>query len=466
MMALHGSPLLRWQAPAIRLLRRARLWAVGGGREAQLRHLSQSARLEEQSNLRLIRLTLVIVSLAILAMLGWAAQARVSELARAPGEVVPEGSQRSVQHLEGGIVSAIAVREGQLVAQGERLLELDGSGLREDLSRARIKQQTLQVQAERLRAFIAGRAPDFAPFAAAPASYLAEQAASFRSMVAASREERRVVEAQIAQKEEALGQLGARKGTVALNLELVEDLHERYRGLFGRGYLTRSRLVESEQELNRLRGEAAEIDNQIRQAAVALQEFRSRLGSLAAGHRDEAWRQLDAIEAELRQNQEVIAKLDGQVGRLELRAPVRGLVKGLAVNTIGAVVAPGQVLLEIVPLDETLMVEIRIPPQHIGHLSLGQPVQVRVSSYDFGRYGAVQGTLASVSATTFTGPTGERFYRGRVRLAQHHVGSDPVANPILPGMTVMADIVTGDKTVLDYLLKPIERSLKTAFTER
>jgi adhesin transport system membrane fusion protein len=438
----------------------------GSSRELQLRHLSQSIRLEEAANPQLVRLTLLTVSLAIFLFIVWSAQASIDELTRAPGEVVPEGLQGTVQHLEGGIVAEIVVEEGQVVSQGEVLLRLDGSGVRTDLTRAHAKQLSLSMQAERLRAFIANTAPDFARFAGADPEFVAEQQAIFQSMLDARQEEREIIKSQIAQKQESIALLQTRQQTIAANLALAADLFQRYDRLYRQGHYPRFKLIEAEQKLNSLQGEAAEIASEGRQAQVALQEFEDRLASLDARHRDDAYQQRNALEAELRQNKEVTAELQDRVDRLQIRAPIHGIVKGLSVNTVGAVVAPGQVLMEIVPLDETLVVEVRILPKDIGHLSIGQPVQVRISSYDFGRYGSVAGVLESLSATTFVGEHGERFYRGRIRLAQSHVGEDAIENPILPGMTVMADIVTGNKTILEYLLKPIEASLKTAFTER
>jgi HlyD family secretion protein/adhesin transport system membrane fusion protein len=172
------------------------------------------------------------------------------------------------------------------------------------------------------------------------------------------------------------------------------------------------------------------------------------------------------VDGLLAQNHEVLEKMNNRVGRLDVQSPVNGLVKGLTVNTVGGVIQPGQALMEIVPLDSQLVVEVRIPPQHIGHLKVGMPVQVKVSTFDFSRYGAITGKLEFLSPTTFMGERGERFYRGRVRLDKNYVGTNEAQNIILPGMTVMTDIITGDKTIMAYLLKPIHNSIKTAFTER
>ena len=177
------------------------------------------------------------------------------------------------------------------------------------------------------------------------------------------------------------------------------------------------------------------------------------------------WNAFPLRRLKRRKNIEIINKLEERTSRLNLRAPARGLVKGLSVNTIGAVIQPGQTLMEIVPLDKDLEVSVKISPQDIGHLEVGQPVQVKFSTFDFSRYGSVQGHLEQISATTFSGEQGERYYQGRVSLVQNYVGTNP-DNQIMPGMTVMADVITGEKTILEYMLKPIHVSLKTAFTER
>ncbi len=176
-------------------------------------------------------------------------------------------------------------------------------------------------------------------------------------------------------------------------------------------------------------------------------------------------RALVQAQSQLKQQNETIYRLQGRVKRLEIQAPVTGLVKGIKVNTIGGVVKPGEALMEILPVEKHLVVEARISPQDIGHVSVGQPVKVKVSAYDFGRFGAVDGTLKFITASTFSYENGEKFYRCRVELAQNFVGDDP-ARKILPGMTVQAGIITGEKTILQYLLKPIQRALSGGLSER
>jgi len=437
-------------------------------REHQSRFLTQAAQLEELANPAIMRAALLLSSIGIIGFIVWAAMTRIDEVARTAGEVVPQGYQQLVQHLEGGIVRDIAVEEGQSVKRGQILLHLDGAGAQEDLERALKRQTSLDMQEERYRAFSSGRQPDFRRYAGdekAHKSDLQDQVLFFAGMTAAQDEERKVISEQIGQKKHQLETLQNELATANKTQGIARDMHSRQYKLNQKGYTSDVQYLQARQRLNDAEGEVQQIKTQIESATAELREFETRLSSLEARYKDEAYKKIDEISAERAQNAELIAKLRARVERLDIRAPVDGLVKGLAVNTVGEVVQPGRTLMEIVPLDRNLVAEVRIPPQHIGHLKIGQEVHVKFSSYDFSRYGFVPGKLDRISATTFEGERGERFYRGRILLSENHVGRDP-SNNIMPGMTVMADIVTGRKTILQYLLKPINNAMKTAFSER
>ncbi len=179
----------------------------------------------------------------------------------------------------------------------------------------------------------------------------------------------------------------------------------------------------------------------------------------------EAKQALSQAQNELAQQKEMQSRWQARVERLDVRAPATGLIKGLKLNTIGEVVKPGDPLMEIVPTGESLVVEARIAPSDIGRVQVGQPVKVKVSSFDYGRYGAVNGTLEFVSATTFEGMNHEKYYQGRVILERNYVGNQETMK-ILPGMIVQAGIITGRKTILSYLLKPIQRAFEGSMSEK
>jgi len=433
--------------------------------DSQIRHLSQAIQLEEAVNPAILRTTMLTISVTILAFTAWSGFTNINEVARTPGEVVPNGYQQVVQHLEGGIVKKIDVAEGDVVKQGQALLELDGSGVQEDLQRAKNKQVSLAMQEERLRAYIEKREPDFSAFSQSDAASVRDQQNFFETMESNNEEEKKVIQEQINQKRRMIGSLQAELSTARRNQEISTKLYERREQLHAKGFLSETKYLEAQQALNTIKGDITQIQNRISVANAEISEYQNRLSSLGFSQHDRINERLDAIIAEKAQNAEQLQKMQDRSSRLLVRAPVSGIVKGLGVNTIGAIARPGETLMEIVPMNDELVVQVKIPPQHIGHLKVGQSVKVKLSSYDFARYGLLNGTLEQISATTFTGESGERYYQGKIKLEHNYVGKDK-NNLVVPGMTVMAEIITGEKTILQYLLKPIHNSLKTAFSER
>lgn len=431
----------------------------------QLRHLSQAIQLEEAVSPAILRTTMVTICTTILTFTVWAGFTNINEVARTPGEVVPDGYQQVVQHLEGGIIGKIDVVEGDIVKKDQVLVELDGSGVVEDLERAKAKKISLLMQEERLRAYIENRDPDFGQFANGNPDFVRDQQSFFDSMESANQEEKKIIREQIEQRKRTISSLKNELATVRENMAISQKLYDNKQTLYQRGYLSETKYLEAQQAVNTLQGQIAVLQSRMSVTNAEIKEYTNRLNSLGYSQNDRINERLDAVIAERVQHEEILRKLEQRAGRLDVRAPVAGVVKGLSVNTIGAVVRPGETLMEIVPLDGDLLVEVKIPPQHIGHVKPGQDVKVKFSSYDFSRYGLLDGTLEQISATSFNGQNGERYFQGRIKLDHNYVGSNST-NVVMPGMTVMAEIVTGEKTILQYLLKPIHNSLKTAFSER
>lgn len=429
----------------------------------QLEQISQSIRLEEGGDPRLTRLTAIAISLSVLAFLVWAGVTEVKEIARTPGEIVPLGFEQTVQHLNGGVVRAIHIREGDIVTAGQPLVELESDSAH-DLERAVRRQWALEVKAERLRAHVESREPDFSRFNEAAGEFAQEQRRIFQASVTARDEQANVIRSQIKQKRENVAMLRVQAGIVASKLAVAKDIYSRYAALHERGHVSYIRYAEAKQDVTSLTGEQALLAREVTQSRATIEEFQTRLTSLGASLQDANYEQLHEVEAEIAQNREIIGKLRGQIGRLNVRSPVPGVVKGVAVNTVGGVVQPGQTLMTILPMNERLVVEAKIKPSDIGHVRIGQSVQIKVSAYDHARYGVTSGRLEFVSATTFRGEGRDRYYRGRISFEQNE--TERRYRPILPGMTVMAEIVTGERSILAYLLKPIHSAVDSAFGER
>lgn len=437
----------------------------------QLRLLGQSAILEEATTPYLIRTTMFVISIVFLTFIGWTSVAKIKEMARTVGEIVPSGHIQAIQHLEGGIVEEILVREDEVVAKGQVLLRLSGEAVRADLDRLQTRQVILETRKKRMLAFLEGDVLAFGDDGLGTengqqGSVAQGQRQILEGMLQAHATEKKVIVEQIIQKKEQIAMLRREQQTVAANLKVAESAFATQQELYDERLIPETTYLDAVKEKNERRGKLETIDIQLRQAAKVVKEFEWRLRSLESSSKDSTLQQIGALDSELAENSKLVAKLRQQAERLAIKAPARGVVKGLETHTIGGVVERGQQLMEIVPLGEELIAEVRVSPTDIGHIKVGDHVDVKITSFDFSRYGSIGGTVSALSATTFTSEQGAPYYKGIVRLKQNYVGLVPGRNTILPGMIVNADIVTGEKSILAYLLKPIHISLTTAFVER
>lgn len=431
-----------------------------------LNSVSQSMALSETRLPRLLKLSIITLSSATGLFLLWASITPVKELARTEGQVLTAGYSQIVQHLEGGLVKTILVHEGDFVQKDQLLVELDGAGIEEDYREQEALVESLSLQSELLHALLEKKTPNFAGLGASEQA-IAQQQHMYETMRDSRASERAVLDEQIAQKETAITRLSQALGTANSNLGVSRESSNIYNGLAGKGLVSRTTALKKQEELNSKKGDVNNIAQQLEEARRELSEFQRRREALASQQRDSTYNDLHKVESDLAQARENLKKRNDRVSRLEVRAPVMGYVKGLKVNTIGAVIPAGQTLMEIVPVDEQLVVEARILPQQVGRVAVGQDVQVKVDSYDYVRYGSIPGKLESISAMTFTDEIRRQdYYKGRIRLERNYAGAQPGAHPVLPGMTVDADIVTGEKTVLGYLLKPIQVAVHNAMSEQ
>ncbi len=429
--------------------------------------LNSTPLLPETRPIKLARAIMLVLSVTLFFFIGWAAVTDVREVASSPGQVMPSGHVQVIQHLEGGMVREILVHEGDVVNKDQLLMKLDPTSATSDLNQLKQQQLTLDMEAERNRALIEGRQPDFSSFTDATPQMIADQQKAFASTMQAKGGEADVIRAQIAQREQSLKASQAQAVSLQQNLAIAEEGLDIKKQLYDKGYASRLSYLDKQEAANNMRGQYSSLQRDMERTRSEISEYQSRLSSADHDRVDQAHQELARIENERAKNAESIAKYSDRVNRLEVRAPVRGIVKGIEVTTIGGIVAPGAKLMEIVPLDTSLNVESRIRPQDVGALHPGLPVRVRVQAFDYTRYGGVDGTLHTVSATTFVDPTdGQNYYKGVIGLNHSYVGNDPKLHLLVPGMTVDADIITGQRSLLGYLLKPIRNAADTAFQER
>jgi membrane fusion protein, adhesin transport system len=420
--------------------------------------------LEEVGSPRLSR-AVVAASAVLLLLFGlWAAFTRMPEIAVAQGAVATDMPVAPVQHLEGGQVEAVLVAEGAQVAQGQPLLRFASAVARTELDQLRAREASLRFQSARMRAFLARTplAEEEGDFAGLAADQKAELEARLRAIDDRQAVLRQQLEQRRADRATIVVQLTGLQRQVVLH-ENELRLRER---LLEQGLTTRLAVLDSRRAYLSATAETERLAATAEAADRAVAEAVARLAEAESAARDDAGRDLSRVHLELAELNEALSRAFERVSRLTVLAPATGVVKGLAVRSHGAVVPPGAVLMEIVPSDAGLLVEARISPRDIGFLHLGQSVVVKVQAFDYSRYGTLEGTLAQISATTTPDDKGEPWYAGRIALVAEHVGHDPAVNRLKPGMTVQADIVTGGKTLLQYLLKPVHSAMSESFRER
>ncbi|SCA54806.1 Membrane-fusion protein [Candidatus Terasakiella magnetica] len=432
----------------------------------QTRYLAQSVVLEEAGTSSLIRAGMMTVGLVIIAFVAWSYFTEVDEVSISFGEVIPSGQIQTVQHLEGGIVSEILVDEGQIVEADDILIRLDPAAAYSERAQMKARRASLLLKAERLRAVGLDRQPDFSIVAKEYGDMVKDQETIYHVQTGSQDSSRQVLLNQIEQTSTELDVLDEQESTLRQHLSIVEDELRMREKLYKQGLTSKVVYLDLKREANQSRGDVNKVVQERLKALEAHEEAKNRLAQDVAKAKEEALQEMGTVTSELAQVREAIAKLEDRVERLEVRAPVRGIIKGLQATTIGGVLAPGATISEIVPLDKELIVETKITTRDIGHMRIGQPVTVKITSFDFARYGGITGELSTISATTFMNEKEEPYYKGQIVLDRSYVGYDPESNRIMPGMTVQADVTTGKKTLLQYLLKPVYSSVSEAFRER
>ncbi|MCK2166784.1 HlyD family type I secretion periplasmic adaptor subunit [Thalassospira xiamenensis] len=430
------------------------------------RYLSHAVLLEEGGISVFVRSAMVMLSVGFIALVAWAATTQIKETATTFGQVMPTGAVNKIQHLEGGIISEIMVRDGDLVEKDQVLMRLKPEASQAELSQAETRLASLRLEAERYRALAESRDPDFTQLMDQYPELAKNQQEIYRIKTDLDSSQREILDVQIKERNAELAQLQQQEGTLRRSVELLNQEVTMRRSLYEQGLNSKVLFLNIQRELNEAQGNLSSVIAEMARARETIAEANLRQNELQNSQREEALSELGRLGGEIAQADEALRKLKDRVARLEIRAPSKGYIKGLQFTTIGGVIAPAQVVMELVPTDDALVAETRISTEDIGHVHLGQPVTVKVSAFDYIRYGSISGELVSISASTFVDEDGRPYYKGRVALDSDRVGEGVRAQPIIPGMTVQADIQTGDRTLLQYLLKPVYVSLDQAFSER
>ncbi|PLX71276.1 MAG: HlyD family type I secretion periplasmic adaptor subunit [Desulfuromonas sp.] len=410
------------------------------------------------------------LSVAVLLVLFvvWARFTVLDEVTRGMGQVVPSQRVQVIQNLEGGIIQEILVDENQIVNKGDTLARIDNTVAASHFREAAAKAIEHRAAILRLTAEINGETSvdfsvedqDFDP------QLLQDQKAIFDARRRQLDVEVNVLRAQLNQRKQEIVEMQSRREQLERSLSLAREQRAAVKPLVDQGVYPRTDFLAIERDISSLQGDIDALRLGIPRIKQSAEEAEKRIEQRRAELQAQALDELNRRRVELNSLSEIMAAGEDRVTRTDVRSPVRGTVKQLLLSTVGGVVRPGESIMEIVPLDDTLLIEARIRPADIAFLHPGQKAMLKISAYDFSIFGGLEGYVEAISDDTIEDERGESFYNVKLRTKTNTMIYRGESLPIIPGMTASVDILTGKKSVLAYLMKPILRMKQNALRER
>ncbi|MFI3245911.1 MAG: HlyD family type I secretion periplasmic adaptor subunit [Ferrimonas sp.] len=430
------------------------------------------------------RYLLWAILLFLLCALFWASQSQLDTVTTGQGKVIPSSQMQVVQNLEGGLLDQLMVKEGEIVAIGQLLMIIDDTRFQADFREREQQQLDLQARAIRLQAQLQAiqlnpqeddnphndilikpsplNLPDHWP--QDKQRLIARQQAEFDASISNIRNQVRQLQQQLQQRQQDYLEAQARANNLRRSYRLARSEYDLTQPLAEEGVVSRVEILKLERQTNDAFRELNSVELQLPGLAASTQEAIFRRNEAISAFRIDKQTELNQVQSELAAMDERRIDLADKVQRTQVRSPVAGVVQKIHINTIGGVIQPGADLIEIVPSNDQLLIEAKIAPQDIAFLRPGLDSIVKFSAYDFTRYGGLSGQLEHISADTVIDEEGNPFYLVRIRTRETYL-NDNQQFSIMPGMTASVDIISGKRTILDYLTKPIRVASHTALRE-
>jgi adhesin transport system membrane fusion protein len=405
-----------------------------------------------------------LMASVILLLLLWASFTSVDKVVRVEGRIIPAGHSQSIQHLEGGIVSAIMAQEGAVVRKGEVLLTIDDTSAQANLAESTGKLQGLRIRTIRLDAEARGLSIMVVPDSLRQGR---EQVDTELHLFTARRQkllqEQHIFEEQISQRHAELTEIQSRHGKLAAELETARQRLKMMTAMATRNAASQLEVLEAQSREQRLLTELSDAENAQPKVLAAIAEAEARIQDSQARYRAEAQGDLSTTQVEIERLENTITTQADRATRTDVRAPVDGIVNRITINTVGGVLKPGDTIVEITPSTQDIVLEAHARPSDRGELHVGLPAKVRVSAYDVGELGILTGHVTEVSADTVADAKGDPYYRVAIQVDQ--LPESYAGKQIVPGMTITGDVVTGRRTVMQYITAPFTRFVFNAFRD-
>jgi len=409
----------------------------------------------------------ISVILLLFSAFFWMFFSELDEVAVADGEVIPQGQVKVIQHLEGGIVTEILTKEGQRVSKGERLIQLRLGADRVRSSEIELQVDGLIIKRDRLQAELDKKTFSLPTDVNTKIlKIFQKEILTFENRKQQVRGKIRILEANARQKILEIKELENRIKGRENSLEFAFKRFQISKGLEKDNLATKMEVLDLENEYEQLKSEITELKTSLQKAKEAHTEAKQRAKALTLDFNREVSEELGLVEIALAQAREQLKTASELVKQTALLSPIDGVVKNLRQHTIGGVVQPGEAIMEVVPVRDTLVIETKLSPIDVGYVGVGQNAEVKIQTYDFLRYGSLNGVVKNVAADASTDFRGEPYFRVEIETDRNYLGKDIGSLPITPGMQAEINIKTGKRSVFNYLLSPVLKTWHAAFRER
>ena len=434
---------------------------AAGFRSFELEAGDVMSRTRTQRAQKIVRAALVVMVLLIV----WACLAHVDEITKGDARVISSRQLQLVQSLDGGVVSEILVKEGQVVEKDQLLLKIDETRATSGVRESEAQGFALRARQARLRAIAEGAAFQPPPASGSPEEkrIVEEERRLYETRLSELNTMVAINQQQLAQRQQELSEMRSRKTSAERSLDLSQQELNKTKPLLASGAVSEVDILRLDREVSRARGDAEQATAQIARVQAAIGEATRKIQETELTFRNDARKEMADVMGKLNALNQGAVALNDKVDKSQIKAPLRGRVQRLLANTVGGVVQPGKDIVEIVPLDDALLLEAKVAPKDIAFIRPGQAATVKFSAYDFSIYGGMAAEVDNISPDTVVDDRGNAFYLVRVHTTQLKF-SDKM--PIIPGMTAEVDILTGNKSVMSYLLKPVLKGKAYALRER
>jgi len=420
-----------------------------------------------QKSPRKLRVVMYFWIIAVFVFIAWAKFALIDEIARGSGEIIPSGENQVIQNLEGGIVEEILVQEGQEVKKGQILLKINNEKSRSSFSSNAIKADALDAKIMRLHAESNGS--DFKVdknLQKKMPLFIENEKSLYLTNKRQLKSKLNALKEQLAQKKQELSEAKTHLWHLKSSSKMIKKEVRMTKPMVAKGVRSKIDFLKLQREANDIEDKYTAIKKSMPRLRSAIKEVQNNIDEVTLTYKSNAKEKLNEAVAELRSLRSASTALKDQVTRTIVRAPMNGIVQKLYVHTIGGVVKPGADIMEIVPIDKRLLVEVKIKPKDIAFIYYKQKAIVKFTAYDFSIYGGLTGRVVLISPDTIKDEKGNVFYKVRIKTDKNYIERKGKKLKLIPGMTASVDIITGQKSVLDYILKPILKTKQYTFTER